>query len=70
VNYKKIYGTSKSAVAVNFNCSANTACTGIKLENIKLTSSSTPGTQVCATCNNAFGEAKGIMQPKSSVVGS
>jgi polygalacturonase len=66
----EMYGTSKSAVAVNFNCSANVACTGIKLENIKLTSSSTPRTQVRAFCNNAFGEAKGIMQPKSCVVGS
>ncbi|GMY34025.1 probable polygalacturonase At1g80170 [Fagus crenata] len=64
VLYSEIYGTSKADVAINFNCSGNVACTGIQLENIELTSS-TPGKQVKSTCNNAFGEAKGTIEPKS-----
>ncbi|KAK4590405.1 hypothetical protein RGQ29_020813 [Quercus rubra] len=64
VLYSKIRGTSKSEVAVNFNCSENVACTAIKLSNIELTSSTT-GKQVSSSCNNAFGEAKGTVEPKS-----
>jgi len=59
-----MYGTSKADVAVNFNCSGNVACTDIKLENINLTSS-TIGKQVTSSCNNAYGEAKGTIEPKS-----
>ncbi|XP_030970028.1 polygalacturonase-like [Quercus lobata] len=64
VSYTDMYGTSKADVAVNFNCSGNVACTDIKLENINLTSS-TIGKQVTSSCNNAYGEAKGTIEPKS-----
>ncbi|XP_065630483.1 polygalacturonase QRT2-like [Quercus suber] len=64
VLYSKIRGTSKSEVAVNFNCSENVACTAIKLSNTELISSTT-GKQVSSSCNNAFGEAKGTVEPKS-----
>nr|POE60764.1 polygalacturonase adpg1 [Quercus suber] len=64
VRYTDMYGTSKADVAVNFNCSGNVACTDIKLENINLTSS-TIGKQVTSSCNNAYGEAKGTIEPKS-----
>ncbi|GMY34021.1 probable polygalacturonase At1g80170 [Fagus crenata] len=64
VIFSDIHGTSKADVAINFNCSENVACTAIKLENIQLTSS-TPGKQVTSSCNNAFGEAIGTVQPNS-----
>ncbi|GMY34026.1 probable polygalacturonase At1g80170 [Fagus crenata] len=64
VQYSELYGTSKSNIAVNFNCSENVACTDIKLENVMLTSS-THGIQVNSSCNNAFGEAKGTIEPQS-----
>jgi len=64
VLYSEMHGTSTSDVALNFNCSENVACTDIKLNNIDL-KSSTRGEKVSSSCNNAFGEAIGTVNPKS-----
>ncbi|KAJ9179054.1 hypothetical protein P3X46_010878 [Hevea brasiliensis] len=64
IRYHRLYGTSKTPVAINFNCSDRVPCTNISLENIGLTSA-TSGDEVVSSCNNAFGHANGNVKPKS-----
>ncbi|GLT89341.1 hypothetical protein SLE2022_073270 [Rubroshorea leprosula] len=62
VTYQDIHGTSATEVAVKFDCSSTTPCTGIKLEDIKL---SYRRKAAKASCNNADGMASGVVQPTS-----
>ncbi|XP_011007737.1 PREDICTED: probable polygalacturonase At1g80170 [Populus euphratica] len=64
VSYSRAQGTTKTAVAINFNCSSSVACTNIALDNIQL-KSSIRGQQLSSFCNNAYGITKGIVYPKS-----
>ncbi|KAG8643629.1 hypothetical protein MANES_11G054600v8, partial [Manihot esculenta] len=64
VQYYGLNGTSKSVVAIDLNCSNYVPCTNIILENIELISA-TPGEKVDSSCNNAFGSAKGVVEPNS-----
>ncbi|KAF2302964.1 hypothetical protein GH714_012047 [Hevea brasiliensis] len=62
VTYQDIHGTSATQVAVKFDCSKKNPCTGIKLEDVKLTYMNQPAD---ASCNNADGNASGFVQPSS-----
>ncbi|XWS20418.1 hypothetical protein CRYUN_Cryun31cG0099400 [Craigia yunnanensis] len=64
VFYSQLFGTSKTQVAINLNCSDHVPCTGITLENIQL-ASATQGSRLISSCNNAFGLNSGIIEPKS-----
>ncbi|XP_019052461.1 PREDICTED: polygalacturonase-like [Nelumbo nucifera] len=64
VTYNGMIGTSRSEVAINLNCSDRAACTGIRLESIKLEAAS-PGKQLNANCNNAYGKTIGVVEPKA-----
>ncbi|GMH04515.1 hypothetical protein Nepgr_006355 [Nepenthes gracilis] len=64
VTYKGFYGTTSSDLAINLNCSHSAACTGVILESIVLWSAEL-GKEVASYCNNAYGAAEGIVQPKS-----
>ncbi|KAF7851384.1 hypothetical protein BT93_L4055 [Corymbia citriodora subsp. variegata] len=62
VTYQDIHGTSATAVAVKFDCSAKYPCTGIRMQDVKLTyRSQVPS----ASCAHAQGTASGVVQPSS-----
>ncbi|WCJ21831.1 Pectin lyase-like superfamily protein [Euphorbia peplus] len=63
VTYENIRGTSASKVAVNFMCSKNTPCKGLKLKNVKLTYLNRG--LATASCTNAHGGSTGLVLPKS-----
>ncbi|WOL17885.1 polygalacturonase-like [Canna indica] len=62
VTYNDIHGSSASQVAVNFDCSATSPCTGIGLQDIKLTYGSSPAE---SSCKHAGGSASGFVEPPS-----
>ncbi|XP_050236289.1 polygalacturonase-like [Mercurialis annua] len=62
ITYQDIHGTSATEVAVKFDCSKKNPCTGIKLENVKLTYKNQAAD---ASCNNADGTESGFVQPSS-----
>ncbi|KAG6760563.1 hypothetical protein POTOM_037086 [Populus tomentosa] len=62
VIYQDIQGTSATQVAVRFDCSKKFPCTGIKMEDVKLTYKNQPAG---ASCNNADGTTSGVIQPNS-----
>ncbi|OAY59270.1 polygalacturonase [Manihot esculenta] len=62
VTYQDIHGTSSTQVAVKFDCSKKNPCTGIKMQDVKLTYKNQPAD---ASCNNADGSATGFVQPSS-----
>ncbi|XP_021839040.1 polygalacturonase [Spinacia oleracea] len=62
ITYQDIHGTSASPVAIHFDCSAINHCTGLRLEDVKLTHNSKPATSICAF---AGGLTYGLVQPKS-----
>ncbi|KAL9342845.1 hypothetical protein Peur_063276 [Populus x canadensis] len=62
VTYQDIHGSSATEVAVKFDCSKKYPCTGIKLEDVKLTYKNQPAE---ASCSNAGGVASGLVQPTS-----
>ncbi|KDP29565.1 hypothetical protein JCGZ_19278 [Jatropha curcas] len=62
VTYQDIHGSSATEVAVKFDCSKKYPCTGIQLEDVKLTYGSKPAE---ASCINADGKAYGFLQPSS-----
>ncbi|XP_074293837.1 polygalacturonase-like [Silene latifolia] len=62
VTYKEIRGTSSTEVAMTFNCSTLSPCSGIKLENVNITFLDQ---EAQSTCNNVQGQAIGMVQPKS-----
>ncbi|KAL5781048.1 hypothetical protein ACOSP7_006077 [Xanthoceras sorbifolium] len=62
VTYKNIKGTSATKVAMNFDCSPSNPCTGINLQDIKLTYSNRAATSFC---KNAKGSSSGVVVPRS-----
>lgn len=65
VTYKDLYGTSASKVAININCSRTVACTDITLDSIMLWPAGQVVKQVTSYCSNAYGVARGVVQPPS-----
>ncbi|KAK6941652.1 Glycoside hydrolase, family 28 [Dillenia turbinata] len=63
VTFQDFSGTSATDLAISLNCSRAVACTGIKLESVKLTSAKT-GRRVFSNCINAHGTAVGKVEPK------
>ncbi|GFZ04083.1 hypothetical protein Acr_16g0007070 [Actinidia rufa] len=57
VRYAGIFGTSKSKIAIDLNCSQAVPCTDILLDTILL-APSTPGKKVISSCNNAYGSSR------------
>ncbi|XP_015960081.2 polygalacturonase-like [Arachis duranensis] len=62
ITYKNIHGTSATEVAVKFDCSSKNPCSGIKLEDLKLTYKNQAAQ---ASCVHASGDALGLEQPQS-----
>ncbi|XP_010277789.1 PREDICTED: polygalacturonase-like [Nelumbo nucifera] len=62
VTYQNIRGTSATQVAVNFVCSSSNPCTGIRLQDVKLTYRNGAALSSCA---NASGTAGGVTVPGS-----
>ncbi|KAK7362481.1 hypothetical protein VNO77_04596 [Canavalia gladiata] len=62
VTYEDIHGTSATQVAVKFDCSSKYPCSGIRLEDVKLTYRNQPA---IASCSHAGGAALGSVQPES-----
>ncbi|GJM93855.1 hypothetical protein PR202_ga10447 [Eleusine coracana subsp. coracana] len=63
VRYTDIQGSSASQVAVKFDCSASNPCTGIDLQDIRLTLDG--GAPAEAVCQHADGGASGYVVPPS-----
>ncbi|KAL6614883.1 hypothetical protein ACP70R_037153 [Stipagrostis hirtigluma subsp. patula] len=63
VTYADIQGSSASRVAVKFDCSATNPCSGIGLQDIRLTVDG--GKPAEATCQHADGRAYGYVVPPS-----
>ncbi|CAN1156164.1 unnamed protein product [Linum perenne] len=62
VMYQDIHGSSQTEVAVKFVCSRKNPCTGIKLEEVKL---SYKNKAADSSCQNADGTTSGFVQPSS-----
>ncbi|XP_030536514.2 polygalacturonase-like [Rhodamnia argentea] len=62
VTYQDIHGTSATTVAVKFDCSSKYPCTGIRMQDVKLTYRNQVAT---ASCAHAAGTASGLEQPSS-----
>ncbi|KAJ7961817.1 Polygalacturonase-like [Quillaja saponaria] len=60
VIYQDVHGSSATQVAVKFDCSPKFPCSGIRLENVKLTYKNQPAH---ASCNHAGGTVAGLVQP-------
>ncbi|CAK7343066.1 unnamed protein product [Dovyalis caffra] len=60
VTYQDIHGTSATQVAVKSECSKKFPCTGIKMEDVKLTFNNQPAR---ASCSNADGTTSGVIEP-------
>ncbi|CAF1923892.1 BnaC05g03780D [Brassica napus] len=63
VTYRNIQGTSATQQAMNLACSKTNPCTGITLQDIKLTYNK--GTPATSYCFNAVGTSLGVIQPTS-----
>ena len=62
VTYSDIHGSSATQVAVNFDCSSSNPCTGIGLQDIKLTYGGEPAE---SSCKHADGSVNGVVEPPS-----
>ncbi|KAK7317919.1 hypothetical protein RJT34_02546 [Clitoria ternatea] len=62
VRYENIHGTSATQVAMKFDCSSKYPCSGIRLEDVKLTYNNQPA---ISSCNHADGATLGSVQPES-----
>ncbi|KAM7277769.1 hypothetical protein ACFE04_004903 [Oxalis oulophora] len=62
VTYEDIHGTSATEIAVRFACSEKYPCSGIKLEDVKLTYNNEAAE---SSCENAGGSVSGVVQPTS-----
>ncbi|MQM00680.1 hypothetical protein Taro_033412 [Colocasia esculenta] len=62
VTYSDIHGTSATPVAVDFSCSPTNPCSGIGLQDIKLTYGNKPAE---ASCKHAGGSVTGLVVPPS-----
>ncbi|KAG2722323.1 hypothetical protein I3760_02G124000 [Carya illinoinensis] len=60
VTYQDIHGTSATEVAVKFDCSSENPCSGIRLEDVKLTYKNQAAQ---ASCTYAAGTSSGAVQP-------
>ncbi|KAJ8651078.1 hypothetical protein MRB53_004101 [Persea americana] len=60
VTYSDIQGTSASQVDLKFDCSATHPCSGIELQDVRLTYQNH---QPLASCKNADGTATGLVEP-------
>eukprot|EP00257_Ricinus_communis_P027708 XP_025015122.1 probable polygalacturonase At3g15720 [Ricinus communis] len=56
VTYREIRGTSADLRAISLNCGKSTGCSNIVMDNIDIIPS-TPGMQLYAFCNNAYGSS-------------
>lgn len=65
VTYQDIHGTSATEVAVKFDCSSENPCSGISLEDVKLTYKNEPAD---ASCSHADGSASGFIQANNCLV--
>ncbi|KAJ0972226.1 hypothetical protein J5N97_020185 [Dioscorea zingiberensis] len=63
VTYNDIRGSSATQVAVNFDCSPSNPCSGIELEDIKLTYGGNKPAE--SSCENVDGTASGFVVPPS-----
>ncbi|OMP05464.1 Glycoside hydrolase, family 28 [Corchorus capsularis] len=61
VAYKNIFGTSKTKVAIMFDCSKSHPCEGITMENVKLDGQGNEA--ATATCNNVQATTLGDVSP-------
>lgn len=64
VTYRNIQGTSGTVEAVTFYCSPSTPCTGIRLQDIKLTYLNKATT---SSCKNIGGTSTGLLMPDSCI---
>ncbi|KAJ4723885.1 polygalacturonase-like [Melia azedarach] len=64
VKYKNIQGTSATPEAVTFDCSPSSPCTGITLQDIKLTYMNKAAT---SSCKNIGGTSGGVLMPESCI---
>ncbi|XP_027119269.1 polygalacturonase isoform X2 [Coffea arabica] len=62
VTYQDIHGTSATEIAVKFDCSKKNPCSGIRLEDVKLTYKNQPAKTSCA---NAAGTKLGLLGTNS-----
>lgn len=62
VIFQDIHGTSATEVAVKINCSPKYPCTGINLEDVKLTYENK---HAVASCNHVGGITSGVVQPNN-----
>lgn len=62
VTYQDIHGISATQVALKLDCSSTNPCTGITLEDVKLTYNNKVAQ---ASCKNARGKISGEVQPAS-----
>ncbi|CAL1354604.1 unnamed protein product [Linum trigynum] len=60
IRYKSIRGTSRTQVAVRFDCSKSNPCTGITMHDVALTYL---GKEAAVTCVNARGTSSGFVTP-------
>ncbi|CAL1393779.1 unnamed protein product [Linum trigynum] len=65
IRYKSIRGTSRSKVAVRFDCSKANPCVGITMHDVKLTyvGGARDDKEATATCANARGTSSGFVTP-------
>ncbi|KAJ8773969.1 hypothetical protein K2173_009400 [Erythroxylum novogranatense] len=62
VKYRDIYGTSATKKAIKLNCSKKYPCTGIQMQNVKL---SFRNKRAQASCSSSYGSTSGLVQPPS-----
>lgn len=65
VMYQDIHGTSATQVALKFDCSKKNPCSGIRLEDVKLSYMSQPAE---ASCVNAGGTSLGLIEPTNCLL--
>ncbi|KAH6809305.1 Pectin lyase-like superfamily protein [Perilla frutescens var. frutescens] len=66
IRYDDVHGTSATPVAVKFDCSKTSPCTGITLDRVNLTFRDKPATALCA---NAGGMTYDVVEPTSCLQG-
>ncbi|KAL2922468.1 Polygalacturonase [Bienertia sinuspersici] len=64
VKYINIRGTSRTKEAIIFTCSPSNPCTGISLEDIRLSFGTKPAT---TTCSYVHGTSRGVVIPRSCI---
>ncbi|KAL1191232.1 Polygalacturonase [Cardamine amara subsp. amara] len=62
VTFANIKGTSSTPIAMTLDCSGSNHCTGIRLQDIKLTYMRRSS---ASSCRNAHGRASGVMVPRN-----